>query len=52
MLFLQSNWVRILITVPIYKTYGESAILKVRENPYQLSIDIYGIGFKTDDKIA
>ncbi len=52
MLFLQSNWVGISIAVRIYKTYGESAILKVRENTYQLSIDIYGIGFKTADKIA
>ncbi|MGP1933947.1 MAG: SF1B family DNA helicase RecD2, partial [Arsenophonus sp. NC-XBC3-MAG3] len=52
MLFLQSNGVGISIAVRIYKTYGESAILKVRENPYQLSIDIYGIGFKTADKIA
>ncbi|MGP1955353.1 MAG: helix-hairpin-helix domain-containing protein [Arsenophonus sp. NC-PY1-MAG3] len=52
MLFLQSNGVGISIAVRIYKTYGESAILKVRENTYQLSIDIYGIGFKTADKIA
>ncbi|MGP1959300.1 MAG: helix-hairpin-helix domain-containing protein, partial [Arsenophonus sp. NC-CH8-MAG3] len=52
MVFLQSNGVGISIAVRIYKTYGESAILKVRENPYQLSIDIYRIGFKTADQIA
>ncbi|MGP1925103.1 MAG: helix-hairpin-helix domain-containing protein [Arsenophonus sp. NEOnobi-MAG3] len=26
--------------IRIYKTYGESAIFKIRENPYQLLIDI------------
>jgi exodeoxyribonuclease V alpha subunit len=35
-----------------YKTYGEQAIEKVRENPYTLAKDIYGIGFATADQIA
>ncbi|WP_334473086.1 SF1B family DNA helicase RecD2 [Arsenophonus sp. PmNCSU2021_1] len=52
MVFLQSHGVGTSRAVRIYKTYGESAISKVLENPYQLSIDIYGIGFKTADQIA
>ncbi len=35
-----------------YKQYGEGAIATVTTNPYQLAIDIFGIGFLTADKIA
>ena len=38
--------------VKIYKQYGDSAIATVTINPYQLAIDIFGIGFLTADKIA
>src|SRR4029450_1736895 len=38
--------------VRIYKTYGADAITRVQENPYQLALDIYGIGFKTADTLA
>jgi exodeoxyribonuclease V alpha subunit len=38
--------------VRIYKTYGDEAIAKVRENPYRLALDIHGIGFKTADALA
>ena len=36
----------------IYKQYGDNAIATVTNNPYQLAIDIFGIGFLTADKIA
>ena len=36
----------------IYKTYGDLALAKVQENPYQLIDDIDGIGFMTADAIA
>ena len=36
----------------LYKTYGELALAKVQENPYQLIDDIDGIGFMTADAIA
>lgn len=52
MLFLQSHGVGTARAVRIYKTYGEEAIDKVRENPYRLAQDIYGIGFKTADSLA
>jgi len=52
MLFLQSHNVNTSHAVKIYKTYENESISVVRENPYQLADDIYGIGFKTADTIA
>ena len=36
----------------IYKTYGDESLAVVQQTPYRLVKDIYGIGFKTADKIA
>ena len=52
MLFLHSHGVSTSRAVRIFKTYGKQAIEKVRENPYKLAKDIYGIGFATADQIA
>jgi len=52
MVFLQSYGVGTGRAVRIYKTYGDSAIEKVKENPYRLSQDVYGIGFKLADELA
>ena len=52
MVFLQSHGVGTARAVRIYKTYGEEAVERVRENPYRLALDIHGIGFKTADDIA
>src|SRR5205085_290968 len=52
MVFLHSHGVGTSRAVRIYKFYGESAIDKVRANPYALAKDIHGIGFKTADQIA
>ncbi len=52
MLFLQSHGVSTGYAVKIYKTYGDESINVVRDNPYRLADDIWGIGFKTADKIA
>ncbi len=52
MLFLQSNGVSTAYAVKIYKTYGNESIAIVKANPYRLADDIWGIGFKTADKIA
>ncbi|CAK0745391.1 ATP-dependent RecD-like DNA helicase [Gammaproteobacteria bacterium] len=52
MVFLQSHGVGTGRAVRIYKTYGNDAIERVRENPYRLALDINGIGFKTADAIA
>ena len=52
MLFLQSHNVSTTHAAKIYKTYENEAIPIVRENPYRLADDIYGIGFKTADTVA
>jgi exodeoxyribonuclease V alpha subunit len=52
MLFLQGHGVSTTYAVKIFKQYGEKAIAVVSENPYQLAIDVYGIGFVTADAIA
>jgi exodeoxyribonuclease V alpha subunit len=52
MIFLSSHGVSTTYAVKIYKQYGDSAIATVTTNPYQLAIDIFGIGFLTADKIA
>lgn len=52
MVFLHSHGVSSSRAVRIYKTYGDEALEKVRENPYRLAQDIRGIGFKTADQIA
>jgi exodeoxyribonuclease V alpha subunit len=52
MVFLHSHGVSTSRAVRIYKTYGESAIETVREDPYRLARDIPGIGFQTADQIA
>jgi exodeoxyribonuclease V alpha subunit len=52
MLFLQEKGVSSTYAVKIYKTYGDKSLEVVQENPYRLAQDIWGIGFKTADKIA
>jgi len=52
MVFLQSHGVGTARAGRIYKTYGDAAVERVRENPYRLALDIHGIGFKTADRIA
>jgi len=52
MLFLHGHGITTNMAIKIYKTYGEAALQTVRTDPYQLARDIYGIGFKTADKIA
>jgi exodeoxyribonuclease V alpha subunit len=52
MLFLQGHGITTGLAVKIYKQYGDTAIDVVQADPYRLASDIYGIGFKTADKIA
>jgi len=52
MIFLQSHGVSTGLAVKIYKHYADQALAVVRNDPYRLAKDIYGIGFKTADKIA
>ena len=52
MVFLQGHGVSTAFAAKIYRKYEKEAIAKVKENPYQLADDIWGIGFKTADSIA
>ena len=52
MLFLQGYGVSTAYAAKIYRRYGKESIDKVKENPYRLADDIWGIGFKTADGIA
>ncbi|HCX03443.1 MAG TPA: ATP-dependent RecD-like DNA helicase [Clostridiales bacterium] len=52
MLYLQKYNISPSYGIKIYKEYGNETIEKVKENPYRLTSDIYGIGFKLADKIA
>lgn len=52
MIFLQGHGVSAAYSAKIYKQYGDQSIETVRENPYRLAHDIYGVGFITADKIA
>lgn len=52
MLFLHSHDVSTNLAIKIYKQYGDQSLSVVQNDPYRLAADIYGVGFKTADKIA
>lgn len=52
MLFLEGYNISPAYAVRIYKTYGGDTIRIIKDNPYNLAEDVFGIGFKTADKIA
>lgn len=52
MVFLQSYGVSTAYAAKIYKKYGKDSIGKVRQNPYRLADEVWGIGFKMADDIA
>ena len=52
MVFLQQYDISPALGIKIYKRYGGETITKVRENPYRLSDEIIGVGFKLADNIA
>jgi exodeoxyribonuclease V alpha subunit len=52
MVFLQGVGISTSLAVKIYKQYQDDAIRVVREEPYRLATDVWGIGFKTADTIA
>ena len=52
MVFLHQHGISTARAVRIYKTYGDESIKKLKNNPYRLSHDLHGVGFKTADTIA
>ncbi|MBQ3104846.1 MAG: ATP-dependent RecD-like DNA helicase [Lachnospiraceae bacterium] len=52
MIFLQQYGISNTLAVKIYDTYGMQVYQVLRENPYRLVEDIFGVGFKLADEIA
>lgn len=52
MVLLQGLGVHTGLAVRIYKEYGDAAIEVVQRDPYRLARDVWGIGFKTADRIG
>ncbi len=50
--FLESHGVAASTALRIYKHYGPEAIKIVKDNPYRLASEVWGIGFTTADRIA
>src|SRR5437773_3644289 len=51
-LFLQGHGVGAARATRIYRTYGERAVEVVRQDPYRLATDIWGVGFQSADQLA
>ena len=52
MIFLQSHGAGSNLAVKLYKVYGRETVQVIKNNPYQMAKDIFGVGFKTADRIA
>lgn len=52
MMFLQGQGIGASLALKIYKQYDDKAETIVTQDPYRLTRDIWGIGFKTADIIA
>jgi exodeoxyribonuclease V alpha subunit len=52
MVFLQAHGASPALAMRIHKRYGPAAIQVVSEDPYRLAIEVWGVGFKTADRLA
>ena len=52
MIFLQQYGIQPGLAVKISRLYGDKTAEVIRRNPYQLCIDLEGVGFITADRIA
>ncbi|HEY4012417.1 MAG TPA: ATP-dependent RecD-like DNA helicase [Polyangiaceae bacterium] len=52
MVFLQSHGATLSLAMRIVRRYGTRAMAVVSREPYRLSFDVRGVGFKTADRIA
>ena len=51
-IFLQGHNISTNLATKIYRQYGEKSFQILKSNPYQVCLDIWGIGFKTADQMA
>jgi exodeoxyribonuclease V alpha subunit len=52
MIYLHGHGITTNLALKIYKEYGDEALPIVQNDPYRLARDIFGVGFKTADRIA
>ncbi len=52
LVFFQSHGIRMGNALKIYRHYGAKSVEVVKDNPYRLASDIWGIGFATADRVA
>jgi exodeoxyribonuclease V alpha subunit len=52
MVFLQGHGVTSSLALKIYRVFGLETVARVKENPYCLAREVYGIGFLLADRIA
>ena len=52
MIFLQKYGISSALSVKIYNQYGERLYRIIEENPYQMTDEIQGVGFRIADEIA
>jgi exodeoxyribonuclease V alpha subunit len=52
LLFLYSAGVSPTLAEKILRRYGDRTVERIRENPYRLADEVWGIGFLTADRIA
>lgn len=52
MVFLQGHGITPAYASRIFREYGSEAETLIRKNPYRLADEVFGIGFKTADKLA
>ena len=51
-IFLQEHNVTTNLATKIYHQYGEKSFHILKTNPYQVCLDIWGVGFRTADQMA
>ena len=52
MVFLRGVGITPALATKIYHHYGEQAAAILRENPYRLANELFGVGFRTADRLA
>ena len=52
LIFLQENGLTPAMAMRVYRAYGDMTEKVLRDNPYRLSDEIQGVGFRTADDIA
>ena len=51
-IFLEEHNVSTNLATKIYRQYGEKSFQVLKTNPYQVCLDIWGVGFRTADQMA